>query len=90
VQEIVVNYGPSEALCADGASLERIAAERVEAVDTTGAGDAFNAALAVALVQGRTLPDAVAFAVAAGAFAITRHEVIPGLPRPGDLTVYLS
>jgi ribokinase len=62
----------------------------VVAVDTTGAGDAFNAALAVALVQGRTLPDAVAFAVAAGAFAITRHEVIPGLPRPGDLTVYLS
>jgi ribokinase len=59
-------------------------------VDTTGAGDAFNAALAVALVQGRALPDAVTFAVAAGAFAITRHEVIPGLPRPGDLTVYLS
>jgi ribokinase len=59
-------------------------------VDTTGAGDAFNAALAVALVQRRPLPDAVTFAVAAGAFAITRHEVIPGLPRPGDLTSYLS
>jgi ribokinase len=58
-------------------------------VDTTGAGDAFNAALAVALVQRRPLRDAVTFAVAAGAFAITRPEVIPGLPRPGDLTVYL-
>jgi ribokinase len=58
-------------------------------VDTTGAGDAFNAALAVALVQGRPLQDAVRYAVAAGAFAVTRREVIPGLPRPTDLTPYL-
>jgi ribokinase len=58
-------------------------------VDTTGAGDAFNAALAVALVRGRPLLDAVRYAVAAGAFAVTRHEVIPGLARPDDLAPYL-
>jgi sugar/nucleoside kinase (ribokinase family) len=29
-------------------------------------------------------------AVAAGAFAVTRHEVIPGLPRPDDLDPYLG
>jgi ribokinase len=62
----------------------------VTPVDTTGAGDAFNAALAVALVQGRPLRDAVRYATAAGAFAVTRHEVIPGLPRPDDLAPYLS
>jgi ribokinase len=62
----------------------------VVAVDTTGAGDAFNAALAVGLVEGRPVADAVRLAVAAGAFAVTRHEVIPGLPRPDDLRPYLS
>jgi ribokinase len=36
-------------------------------VDTTGAGDAFTAALAVGLANGRELPDAVAWASAAGA-----------------------
>lgn len=41
----------------------------VEAVDATGAGDAFAAALAVALAGGAELPDAVAFAAAAGALA---------------------
>jgi ribokinase len=62
----------------------------VVAVDTTGAGDAFNAALAVGLVQARPLADAVRLATAAGAFAVTRHEVIPGLPRPDDLRPHLS
>jgi ribokinase len=62
----------------------------VAPVDTTGAGDAFNAALAVALVRGRPLQDAVRYATAAGAFAVTRHEVIPGLARPADLAPYLS
>ena len=59
-------------------------------VDTTGAGDAFNAAVAVGLVEGQPVADAVRLGVAAGAFAVTRHEVIPGLPHPDDLRPYLS
>jgi ribokinase len=53
---------------ADGAA-SHIAPSHAEVVDTTGAGDAFTAALAVALAQGRELPDAVAWASAAGAIA---------------------
>ncbi|MEO6116942.1 MAG: ribokinase [Pseudolysinimonas sp.] len=52
----------------DGAA-SHIAASRADVVDTTGAGDAFTAALAVALANGRELPDAVASASAAGAIA---------------------
>ncbi|RMF02028.1 MAG: ribokinase, partial [Chloroflexi bacterium] len=51
----------------------------VEVVDTTGAGDAFNAGLAVALASGKPLPDAVRFANCAGAIACTRLGVIPSL-----------
>ncbi|HET8614928.1 MAG TPA: ribokinase [Actinomycetales bacterium] len=75
---------------ADGSRRFAVPAPGVTPVDTTGAGDAFNAALAVALVRGRPLHDAVRYAVAAGAFAVTRHEVIPGLGRPDDLAPYLS
>jgi ribokinase len=51
----------------------------VPVVDTTGAGDAFNAGLAVALAEGRDLVDAVRFAAASGSFACTRLGVIPSL-----------
>lgn len=59
-------------------------------VDTTGAGDAFTAALAVALCRGETAVAAAQFAAAAGAFAVSRHEAVAGLPRPADLEPLLA
>jgi ribokinase len=61
-----------------------------EIVDTTGAGDAFNAALAVALCRGDDPVTATRYAVAAGAFAVSRPEVIPGLATPDDLAALLA
>ena len=52
----------------------------MDAVDTTGAGDAFNAGLAMALACGAGLEDAVRFAVVTGGLAVTREGVIPSLP----------
>jgi len=57
----------------------------VEATDTTGAGDAFNAALAVFVAEGRELSEAVRIAAIAGALTCTRLGVIPGLPRREDV-----
>jgi ribokinase len=51
----------------------------VDVVDTTGAGDAFSSGLAVALIDGRDLIDAVKFANCAGALACTKLGVIPSL-----------
>lgn len=61
-----------------------------QVVDTTGAGDAFTGALAVALARGDALDAAVRFACAAGAHAVGVAEVIPSLPRPADLTALLA
>lgn len=59
-------------------------------VDTTGAGDAFTAALAVAICEGQALEQAVMFATAAGAYAVTIPQVIPSLPRRRDLETLLK
>jgi ribokinase len=88
---LVLTRGRHGAVVDDGSQRFAVPAPvGVVAVDTTGAGDAFNAALAVGLVEGRPVVDAVRLGVAAGAFAVTRREVIPGLPRPDDLRPYLS
>jgi ribokinase len=52
----------------------------VKAVDTTGAGDVFNGALAVALAEEQPLIDAVRFANAAAAISVTRLGAQPSAP----------
>lgn len=59
-------------------------------VDTTGAGDAFTAAFAVAIVEGMSLRDTAHFAAAAGAYTVETAEVIPALPHRSDLEVYIN
>lgn len=59
-------------------------------VDATGAGDAFMAALAVALAEGRSLVDAAVFANAAAAFSTTRVGAQAGLPRRAELRPLLT
>ena len=58
----------------------------VEAIDATGAGDTFTAALTVALVEGHSPQDALEFACAAGAAATTRMGAQPSLPMREEVT----
>jgi ribokinase len=71
----------------EGAELrgERIPAFSADAVDTTGAGDAFTAAFAVALAEGRDDREAVRWGCAAGAHMVEHHGVVPGLPTREQL-----
>ena len=73
-----------------GEPLASAAPPRVEAVDTTGAGDAFVAALTVALLEGRPHAEALAFACAAGALAATRAGAQPSLPRRAEVDALLA
>ncbi len=63
----------------------RIHPFEVEVVDTVGAGDAFNGALAVALAENRPLLDAIVWANAAGALAVTRPGAQGASPRRADI-----
>lgn len=80
VKQVVMTLGENGALIVTGKSSSPIPALRMRAVDTTGAGDAFNAGLAMALACGVNLEQAVQFAVVTGGLAVTREGVIPSLP----------
>ena len=60
----------------------------VSAVDTTGAGDAFNAGLATGLACGASLEAAVEFAVITGGLAVTKEGVIPSLPHRDEVSQF--
>jgi ribokinase len=62
----------------------------VEAVDSTAAGDTFNAALAVALVEGREMKDAMRFANAAAAISVTRAGAQTSAPSRAEVDALLA
>jgi ribokinase len=83
---IVLTLGAEGAAVDSGSGVtmvRAIAADRV--LDTTGAGDSFTAALAVALVGGESLESAVLRGSAAGSHAVTIEGVIDALPTPQDI-----
>jgi ribokinase len=83
---VLVTLGASGAiLVARGEVPLEIAAPKVRAVDTVGAGDALNGALAAGLAEGRSLPDATRRAVAAATLSTTRPGARGGLPTLAEL-----
>jgi ribokinase len=62
----------------------------VEVVDTTGAGDAYVAGLAVALAEGKELVKAAQFANAVGALAVTKKGAQPGMPTREEVEILLK
>jgi ribokinase len=82
---VVVTLGERGAFVATPDNRFMVPAPSVKAIDTTGAGDAFNGALATALAEGRPLREAVTFANLAGALTTTKKEVIPALPVRREL-----
>ena len=85
VDRIVATCGEQGALIVTAQSVEPMPAVPVQALDVTGAGDSFNAALAVALGEGHSLREAVRRATYAGAYTTTRLGVIDGLPTKSEL-----
>jgi ribokinase len=78
---VLVTLGAAGVLLHDGGREERIPAPAVDVVDTTGAGDTLNGALAAALARGASLVDAARSAVAAAAQSTTAPGARGGMPR---------
>lgn len=69
---------------------QRIAGFRVDAVDTIAAGDTFNGALITALLEQRPMAEAVRFAHAAAAIAVTRRGAQPSVPWREEIDSFLQ
>jgi ribokinase len=83
---LAVTLGAAGALLVGpGGDERRFPAPRVEAVDTTGAGDAFNGALAALLAQGRGMPEAVPEAIAAASYSTLRRGAREGMVTAAQL-----
>lgn len=87
---VVLKMGSDGALWATAAASARVPAFPVEVVDTAGAGDAFTAGLAWALLQGRSLPDAVRWASACGALVASRLGTMPAMPGWEEVEAFLA
>ncbi|SMO90044.1 ribokinase [Melghirimyces algeriensis] len=68
----------------------KVAGRSVHVVDTTGAGDAFNAGLACALAEGKPLFDAVDFAGCVASLAVTRLGAQNGMPSRKEVDAFYS
>jgi ribokinase len=87
---VAITYGARGASLRKGGTLIAEATPpEVAAVDTVGAGDAFTAALTIALVEGEDASDALRFACAAGAAAATRAGAQPSLPTRAEVEALL-
>ncbi|MET7452439.1 ribokinase [Streptomyces sp. NPDC005574] len=84
-RSVVVTLGAQGALVASAEGVTRVPAVRVDAVDTTGAGDAFTAALAWRLGAGASLAQAAAYASRVGAAAVTREGAQVSFPTAAEV-----
>ena len=68
----------------------RVPGFKVKAIDTIAAGDTFNGALMTALLEGKRMDDAIRFAHAAAAIAVTRKGAQPSVPWRKEIDEFLS
>jgi ribokinase len=89
VPQVIVTVGERGAFGAGGEGEWHALPPAVEAVDTSGAGDAFCAALAVALARGQTIRAATEWACAVAALSVSRPGTIPSYPTADQVRAYL-
>lgn len=86
VEVVIITMGVAGAFLLSNGISEIISAPKVEAVDTTAAGDTFNGALAVALSEGQSMAESIAFANKAAAISVTRIGAQSSVPYRKELT----
>lgn len=90
IRQAVITLGEKGSYLAAPHCREHLAAFSVPAVDTTGAGDTFTAALGTALADKADLKEAVLYASAASAVTVTGYGVVEAMPDRGQIEEFLE
>lgn len=89
VETVIVTMGEMGAMVVGAESAEHVPPFPVQAVASVGAGDAFNGALAAALVSGQSLAEAAPFAAAAGAVCVTKEGAAASMATREEILAML-
>ena len=84
-KNVIITLGSDGSLVYDGSMFMRVEALKVEAVDTTAAGDTYNGVMASVIAEGKSLIEAVREANIAGAISVTRMGAQPAAPTREEL-----
>lgn len=90
IATVIITLGRRGVWLSEGGKGRRVPGFSVQAVDTIAAGDTFNGALVTALLEGRPMGDAVQFAHAAAAIAVTRPGAQPSVPWRQEIDAFLQ
>lgn len=86
VKNVILTLGEKGALLVNHEKAELFPAKKVQAVDTTAAGDAFNGALAFSLANDKTVEEAIRFANTVAAYSVTKMGAQSSMPTMKDVT----
>lgn len=86
IETVIITMGSAGAFLLNGGQYEIISAPKVEPVDTTAAGDTFNGALVVAMSEGKTMQQSIAFANKAAAISVTRIGAQSSVPYRKEIS----
>ncbi len=84
-EAVIVTLGKEGSVIVDRQGVRHVPARQVQVVDTTAAGDSFIGGLAVKLVEGENVDEAVAFATRVAAITVTKHGASASIPSRDDL-----
>jgi ribokinase len=87
---VIITYGENGVIGVDNSGTWEVRPPQVNAVDTSGAGDAFCAALAVALSEGKNYREASDWACKVAAFSVTRFGTIASYPTKMEMEYFIS
>ncbi len=89
-EKLIVTQGANGVQWSEDGERKRIAGHTASVVDTTGAGDTFNGALAVALARKESLEEAITFANAAAALSVQAFGAQTGMPKEEQVKAFLN
>lgn len=90
VKNVIITLGVRGSFFTDGNQEIFVPALKVKAVETTGAGDAFNGGFATAIAEGLSVENALKFATCTAAISVTRYGSAPSMPKREETLALLQ